>query len=93
MNVDWSSTGMSAAAGVIGFLAKDLWDRWRKSSDSRRMRRERLKRLADLLETSGSLYRSQRMQAQRLFDSVGAQPTRGDQAKLQFRPDIFFGIS
>jgi hypothetical protein len=59
--------GVSAA---IGFLAKELWRYWKKHRESEQARRLRLEQLDGLLDESGSLFRSQRAQARRLFESI-----------------------
>ena len=74
---EWLGTAIfGAVSAVIGFFAKNLWDWWSKQHESKRQRRARLERLDRLLDESGNLFRSQRSQAQRLFESVQhAQPS------------------
>lgn len=74
---DWLGTAVfGAVSAVIGFCAKNLWGWWSKQHETKRQRRARLEQLDRLLDESGNLFRSQRSQAQRLFESVQhAQPS------------------
>ena len=68
---EWVGTAIVGAVfAVVGFFGKELWDWWRKRHESKQARRVRLEQLGRLLDESGNLFRSQRAQAQRLFESI-----------------------
>ena len=68
---EWLGTAIaSAVAAVVGFFANNLWNWWSKRNESRQARRVRLEHLDRLLDESRNLSRSQRAQAQRLFESI-----------------------
>jgi len=61
---------IGAVSAVLGFFGKELWSWWKKQRAEKQGRRTRLKELDRLLDESGSLFRSQRAQAQRLFENI-----------------------
>ena len=68
---EWLGTAIfGVVTATIGFFAKELWQWWSKRHESKRQRRARLERLTRLLDESQNLFRSQRAQAQRLFESL-----------------------
>ena len=67
----WLGTAIfGVVTGVVGFFAKNVWDWWRRRYESQQARQARLEKLQRLLDESGNLFRSQRAQAQRLFESI-----------------------
>jgi hypothetical protein len=67
----WLGTAIfGVVTGVVGFFGKNIWDWWRKRYESQQARQARLEKLQRLLDESGNLFRSQRAQAQRLFESI-----------------------
>jgi hypothetical protein len=74
---EWLRTAIiGAVSAALGFFGKELWSWWNKQRQKKQGRRARLERLDRLLDESGSLFRSQRAQAQRLVESIAhSQPS------------------
>jgi hypothetical protein len=68
---EWLRTAIvGAVSGALGFFGKELWSWWNKQRDKKQGQRARLEQLDRLLDESGSLFSSQRAQAQRLLEGI-----------------------
>lgn len=68
---EWLRTAIiTAVSAALGFFGKELWSWWNKQREKKQGQRARLEQLDRLLDESGSLFRSQRAQAQRLLESI-----------------------
>ena len=66
---------IGAVSAALGFFGKELWSWLKEQREKKQGRRARLEELSRLLDESGSLFRSQRTQAERLLESIkSSQP-------------------
>ena len=74
---EWLGTAViGAIIAALGFLGRDLYSWLKTIMAAGALRKQRLSQIDNILQESQALYRSQRFQAQRLYESIlKAQPT------------------